>query len=119
MVDMARKEILPAVSRYAQQLSATVLSKKSVCAELDCSYEADTLTKISSLTADAYKQALSLEKALTVTKKIDGVAKLSVYYRDKVIPIMEKLRKAADELEGLVAADFWPMPTYGDLLFGI
>ncbi|MBR2321120.1 MAG: glutamine synthetase III [Clostridia bacterium] len=119
MVDMARKEILPAVSRYAQQLSATVLSKKSVCAELDCSYEADTLTEISSLTADAYKQALSLEKALTVTKKIDGVAKLSVYYRDKVIPIMEKLRKAADELEGLVAADFWPMPTYGDLLFGI
>ena len=119
MVDMARKEILPAVSRYAQQLSATVLSKKSVCAELDCSYEADTLTKISDLTADAYKQALSLEKALTVTKKIDGVAKLSVYYRDKVIPIMEKLRKAADELEGLVAADFWPMPTYGDLLFGI
>ena len=119
MVDMARKEILPAVSRYAQQLSATVLSKKSVCAELDCSYEADTLTEISSLTADAYKQTLSLEKALTVTKKIDGVAKLSVYYRDKVIPIMEKLRKAADELEGLVAADFWPMPTYGDLLFGI
>ena len=66
-----------------------------------------------------YKQTVGLEKALAVTKKIDGATKLSVYYRDKVIPVMEKLRKAADGLEGLVAADCWPMPTYGDLLFGI
>ena len=77
------------------------------------------LEEISKLTANAYAQVKTLEKALTGTKKIDGAKKLSVYYRDKVIPVMEKLRKVADALEGLVAADCWPMPTYGDLLFGI
>ena len=119
MADMAKKEILPAVSRYSQQLSATVLSKKAVSTALDCSYETDILEGISTLTATAHAQVKALEKALAGTKKIDGAKKLSVYYRDKVVPVMDKLRKAADELEGLVAADCWPMPTYGDLLFGI
>ena len=119
MADMAKKEILPAVSRYSQQLSATVLSKKAVSAALDCSYETDILTELSTLTAQAYAQVQALEKALLGTKKIQGAAKLSVYYRDKVLPVMEKLRTAADSLEGLVATDCWPIPTYGDLLFGI
>ena len=119
MADMAKKEILPAVSRYTQQLSATVLSKKAVLPTLDCSYETDMLEEISTLTAEAYTQVKALEKALNGKKKVGGAAKLSVYYRDKVVPVMEKLRKAADALEKLVAADCWPMPTYGDLLFGI
>ena len=119
MADMAKKEILPAVSRYTQQLSATVLSKKAVLATLDCSYETDMLTEISTLTAEAYKQVKALEKALENKKKIHDAKKASVHYRDKVLPVMEKLRKAADALERLVAADCWPRPTYGDLLFGI
>jgi beta-galactosidase len=64
-------------------------------------------------------QVKALEKALDNKKKITDAKKLSVHYRDKVLPVMEKLRKAADALERLVAADCWPMPTYGDLLFGI
>ena len=119
MADMAKKEILPAVSRYTQQLSATVLSKKAVMDTLDCSYETDMLTEISALTAEAYTQVKALEKALENKKKITDAKKSSVHYRDKVLPVMEKLRKAADALERLVAADCWPMPTYGDLLFGI
>ena len=119
MADMAKKEILPAVSRYTQQLSATVLSKKAVLSTLDCSYETEMLTEISALTAEAYTQVKALEKALDSKKKMPNAAKLSVHYRDKVLPVMEKLRKAADALEKLVAADCWPMPTYGDLLFGI
>ena len=119
MAEMTKKEILPAVSRYTQQLSATVLSKKAVIATLDCSYETDMLTEISDLTAEAYTQVKVLEKALSGKKKIHDAKKSSVYYRDKVLPVMEKLRTAADALERLVAADCWPMPTYGDLLFGI
>ena len=119
MADMAKKEILPAVSRYTQQLSATVLSKKAVLPTLDCSYETDMLTEISTLTTEAYTQVKALEKALENKKKINDAKRLSVHYRDKVLPVMEKLRKAADALEKLVAADCWPMPTYGDLLFGI
>jgi glutamine synthetase len=119
MVEMAKKEILPAVSRYSKQLADTVLAKKSVCAEFDCSYETDTLTEISKLTTSAHKNVQALEKALKGATKQDGAKKLSVYYRDKILPVMEKLRADADNLECLVSEEFWPMPTYGDLLFGI
>ena len=119
MVEMAKKEILPAVSKYSRQLSETISAKKAVCDGLDCSYETDILTKISTLTTDAYKNVQDLEKSLLGAKKVSTVKKLSVYYRDKLLPVMEKLRADADALEGLVAAECWPIPTYGDLLFGI
>ena len=119
MVEMAKKEILPAVSKYSRQLSETISAKKAVCDGLDCSYETDMLTKISALTAGAYKNVQDLEKSLMGAKKVSDVKKLSVYYRDKILPVMEKLRADADALEGLVATECWPIPTYGDLLFGI
>lgn len=119
MVEMTRKEILPAVSKYSRLLSDTALSKTSLCAPLDCSYEKDTLAEISSLTARAFEKVKGLEKALLGANKTDGVQKLSVYYKDKVLPVMTKLREAVDRLEQLVSEDCWPMPTYGDLLFTI
>ncbi|MBQ8395246.1 MAG: glutamine synthetase III [Clostridia bacterium] len=119
MVEMAKKEILPAVSEYSQLLSSTILSKKSVCESLDCTYESEMLTEISDLTAKAYAQVKALEKALDGTKKLDGAAERSVYYKDEVLPVMEQLRAAADGLETVVSADYWPIPTYGDLLFGV
>lgn len=119
MVEMTRKEILPSVSEYSQLLSNTATAKKSICESLDCSYETETLKEISALTAGAYAQVKALEKALAGAKKAEGAAKLSVYYKDKVLPVMEKLREAVDKLESLVSEDYWPMPTYGDLLFSI
>ena len=119
MVEMTKKEILPAVSEYSQLLSSTALSKQSVCEELDCSYEKETLKEISALCAVAFTQVKALEKALQNAKKAEGVQKSSVYYKEKVLPVMEKLRGAVDQLENLVSEDFWPMPTYGDLLFNI
>ncbi len=119
MVEMAKKEILPAVSEYTQLLSSTILSKKSVCESLDCTYESEMLTEISDLTAKAYQQVKALEKALAGTKTICGAAVRSVYYKDNVLPVMDALRTAADALEGVVSSDYWPIPTYGDLLFGV
>ncbi len=119
MVEMTRKELLPAVSEYSQLLASTALSKKSVCESIDCAYETETLTEISELVASAYTQVKALEKALEKAKKADGAANLSVYYKDKVLPVMEKLRGFVDKLENLVSADYWPIPTYGDLLFSI
>ena len=119
MVEMAKKEILPAVCRYSKQLSETVLSKRAVCCELDCSYETDTLAEISKYTASAHANVQTLEKALSGAKKSAGAEKLSIYYRDKILPVMDKLRADADALEGLVSKECWPMPTYGDLLFRI
>lgn len=119
MVEMTRKEILPAVSKYSRLLSDTALSKTSLCATLDCSYEKDTLAEISSLTARAFEKVKGLEKALLGANKTDGVQKRAIYYKDKVLPVMTKLREAVDRLEQLVSEDCWPMPTYGDLLFTI
>ncbi len=119
MVDMAMKDILPAASAYSHSLSDALLSKKSVCADLDCSYEQELLEKITALVASAYDNVKKLDKALASAEKCANVTKRGVSYRQKVLSIMGKLRKDADELEMLVSADFWPIPTYGDLLFGV
>ena len=119
MADMAKKEILPAVSEYTQLLSDTILSKRAVCEQLNYTYEKDMLTEISDLMADVYKQVKRLESALNGTKRISDTAMLSVYYKNKVLPVMAKLRASADKLETLVSAEYWPIPTYGDLLFEV
>ena len=119
MVEMAKKEILPAVSEYSQVLADTILAKKSVCKTLDCTYETESLAEISAFTAKAYTSVKALENALEETKKLDDVTALAVWYKDEVLTKMSELRVAADGLEGLVSAEYWPMPTYGDLLFEI
>ena len=119
MVDMAMKDILPAVSEYSQTLCNTLLSKKAVCESLDCAYEKEMIEKISKLSSAAYKHTKALEKALDNATKISDVTELGLYYKDKVLSLMKKLREKADSLENIVSADYWCFPTYGDLLFGV
>ena len=119
MADMSMKDILPAISEYSQTLSNTILSKKSVCESLDCSYEQSTLTEICELLSKAYKHTRDLNKLLISAGKIAETQALATYYHDKVLTKMEALRKDVDALENVVSADYWPFPTYGDLLFGI
>ena len=119
MVDMAMKDILPAVSEYSQTLCNTLLSKKAVCETLDCAYEQEMVGKISKLASGAYKYAKALEKALGSAARIKDVTELGFFYKDKVLTLMKKLREKADALENIVSADYWCFPTYGDLLFGV
>ncbi len=119
MLDMAMKEILPAVSEYSQVLSNTLLSKKAVCKKIAACYEQEMLTKISALTDEAYESVKKLQTALQEMRRIEDVSVRSFYCKDVVLPEMQTLRKAADTLEDLVSADYWPFPTYGDLLFGV
>ena len=118
MVDMTKKDILPAVSEYSQVVGNTILTKRSVSEALNCTYETTMLARISDLTASAFASVRNLESALEKGKTLDG-DKLAVHYRDKILPTMDKLRGAVDELETIVSAEYWPMPTYGDLLFGV
>ena len=118
MLDMAKKDILPAVSEYSQVLANTILSKKSACASLDCTYEEEMLSKISALLNEAYSTVKELEKALTKKKTICDVTARSVFCKDCILALMNELRRAVDELEVSVSADYWPIPTYGELLFG-
>ncbi len=119
MVDMAKKDILPAVSRYSQVLANTILAKKQVCNEIDCSYEEEMLQNISSLTASAFAFVKELEGSLAKPAAIADQTERALLYKNDILPLMEKLRADVDGLENLVSAEYWPMPTYGDLLFGV
>ena len=119
MLDMAMKEILPAVSEYSQVLANTILSKKAVNKKLDCSYENQMLSRVSALVGESYNYANALKNSLDEMKKIKDVTLRSVFCKNDTLPIMKMLRKAVDSLENIVSADYWPIPTYGDLLFGV
>ncbi len=120
MVDMARKEILPAVSEYVCAL-AEAIDEVSDAFELDMrtSFEFETGKKLSTLKLSAFKKVKQLETAAKKAQSIADWSKRADFYRDKVLGIMADLRKVVDEMETLTAEDYWPMPTYGDLLFGV
>jgi len=116
MAEMARRDILPAVSRYGTALAEAVWKKQQT--GLDASYEQETAAEISSLTGEMFRQVKRLEDALACVPAGDKTAQ-SMYYKDEVLTVMADLRAAADRLETLTDAQCWPYPTYGDLLFGV
>ena len=119
MLDMSKKDILPAVSAYARSLAETVADKKAVSADIDCSYETETLSKISRIEASMFNKTAELEKAVMEARETAGVLETANFYKDHVIPAMNELRVNADELETLTSKAYWPFPSYGDLLFGV
>ena len=118
MIDMASKDILPSVSAYAHELADTIGAKKA-CAAVDCSYEEDVLTRVSRLTGSAYSRLKMLEKALMEVHTLTDSAEQAKAYKESVIPAMDALRITADELETCVSEDYWPFPSYGELLFSV
>ena len=119
MVDMARKEILPAVERYARALSDSLLAKTAAVPGLACRYERELISRLSAATdeIDACTTALA-SSALTVrgTENVTAAARL---IRDDLLPRMAELRVVCDEAETVTDESFWPFPTYGKLLFGV
>ena len=119
MLDMAMKEILPAVSEYSQVLANTILSKKAVNKKIDCSYEEEMLERVSWLVGESYRNANALKASLDKMKEIVDITARSFFCKDETLFIMKLLRSTVDSLENIVSADYWPIPTYGDLLFGV
>ena len=119
MVEITRRQIIPAVIGYARLLSDTLVQIKNTGLTVDVSLEAGLLKDVSAASAQL-RQALSkLEKVLEKGADFpDGMEK-AMYYHDKVLPAMERLREPADELEMLLGKEAWPMPTYTDLMYGI
>ena len=119
MVDMVRKEILPAVEGYTAKLAGALAAKKAVVPTLTGKYETGLIEKLSGLIDRIDAAAEDLENALTVYHRIEDVTAAANTIRDVIIPKMEALRAPCDEAESCTAADMWPFPTYGDLLFGV
>ena len=119
MIDMARTQILPAVSAYAAKQAEGVVSVRKAVPDAKCGYEVKIVEKLSMLTDEMAEDLAALEKAVSDMHSIEDVVAQSESVRDSVIPCMEKLREAADAAEVMVAKESWPFPTYDKLLFGV
>ena len=119
MVDMVRKEILPAVEAYLGDLSGTVAAKTAAVPGLACKYEKDLISKLSKLADEISDAASSLDTTLIRLKAIPDVTDAAYVIRDVVLQKMAELRVVCDEAESITADKYWPFPTYGDLLFGV
>ncbi|MBR4471965.1 MAG: glutamine synthetase III [Erysipelotrichaceae bacterium] len=117
MLDMLKKDILPSVSHYEADLKESLLYDKDLGILKKDSYEYKTLEQIRKYKNDIYKDMDQVQKKLN--RKPEDSLKLAIYYHDRIIPLMESLRKNADELELIVDRNYWPFPTYRELLFGV
>ena len=119
MIDMVKKMILPAVTKYSDSLAKTIIAKQTISSTIDCSYEYAVINDIASLSAKLFEDTKSLESLDAKAKKISDVQECASYYKDYVIPQMEKVRESGDKLEVITAKEFWPFPTYSEILFSV
>ena len=119
MVDMVKREILPAVSAYAAELANTAAIKQSVDAGLACKYEKHLIGKLSVLTDQIAERTEALEKVIVKISTIEDIEEESYVIRDELLLAMTALRAVCDEAETVTSEKYWPFPTYGDLLFGV
>ncbi len=117
MIDMAKKQILPAVIKYTKSLADTVIAVKEAGA--DASVQTELLNEISAKLAEAKSALVKLEKAGKEAADISDIKKQAFFYKDVVFAAMEELRTPVDQLEMLVDKEVWPVPTYGDLIFEV
>ena len=119
MVDMVRKEILPAVEGYTKSLAETLAAKKAAVAGLPCKYETATITKLSELSDEIADATADLDGEIAKFQAIEDVTEAANDIRDVILGKMDALRAVCDEAETITAKEFWPFPTYSDLLFSV
>ncbi len=114
--DMMVQQIIPAASSYASFLAQAINSKKAAVPALQCRSEISTLERVSELT-DVLSEKVALLQSLIDKSAMHSGAELSHFVRACIVPAMEDVRSVSDELELLVGKDYWPVPTYADILF--
>ena len=119
MLEMARKQILPAVSEYIGQLSDSVNARKAACPDAVFAAESDLIRNLSEENSRLYENILALEKTLSEAAAIGEAKACADFYCGAVRSAMDALRGTADRLETITGEKNWPYPTYGELLFGI
>ena len=116
MLDMARREILPAASEYSSSLASAAVTKKTMNPAAAVGYEEKTSLRISDLTSDMLTKAEELEDELMKAKSRGDTTEEAVYFKDHVLPAMNALRIDGDALETVTSREYWPYPTYGEML---
>ena len=117
MIDMVKKDVVSAVMAYEQALTDAVTSKKAI--GVPCAMEESLLNKLASLADVMYKKLGTLEDAVLGEKDVEEGLKLAKYSRETIFMDMQSLRETVDEIEATVASDYWPLPTYGEMLFSV
>ena len=117
MIDMMTKDIMPAVTTYIKELSDTANSAKAV--GIDAKTQITIAKKLSDLCTTGYKKLETLKTKVHKAESISNLQDKAMFYRTDVLTAMDALRKTADEMEVNTAEKYWPMPTYGDILFSI
>ena len=117
MIDMAGKQIIPAVVKYTKVLADSVVAVKAAGA--DATVQTDLLKQVSKKLEAMQKALVKLEKAEAKGSAMTDAKEQAFYYKDTVMAVMAELRKPADELEMIVDKDLWPIPTYGELMFEV
>ena len=119
MVDMVRKDYLPAIEEYLYTLARAVDSMKAVSEKVKCRYEISTIEKLTDLTDNILASVEVLEAVLEKLKSLDDIFDSSAAVRDELLPAMNTLRGYVDAAEMLTSAKYWPYPSYGKLLFSV
>ena len=119
MLEMVKKDIIPAICNYSKDLTEGALAKKNLSSDINVSLETSLISKISSLSACLSKKTAELDKVLLDAKDIEDSEELAKFYHDTVLSQMNEVRAIADELETIVGKGYWPFPTYTDLLFSV
>ena len=119
MSDMVRKQILPAVEKYLGEVSKTSVYKQQFVPTVSCAYEKETVLRLSALTESIFLSCKELEEAVIRLAECKNTIEESYAIRDTVLGKMSALRVAVDEAETMTAEEYWPFPSYCDLLFGV
>ena len=120
MIDMAKKDMIPAVTSYVRELTDTALAKKALSDAIPTSVEADLITSLSNKLVCFSKKTAELENAVIGASEYEGdVLAYAKYYRESVFSVMTELRAIGDAMETETAADYWPYPSYGEMLYGV
>lgn len=119
MIDLAKKEIIPAILGYQGEIAEIANNKKKLSSSTQCCLEENILNKISALGNSLYSKLEDLEKSVLDAKLHTEALDLAKYYREPVFMNMQQLRAVVDELETLVSKKYWTLPSYGELLFSV
>ena len=119
MIEMASRDIIPAVNAYIGDVAGGLSAKLDVMPDVPCDVERDIIKKLSELNSKAYSQLAALKAVEAKAAKTEGLVERAECYCNEVIPAMKALRASVDEMETMTASEYWPMPTYSDLMFNV
>jgi len=118
LIDMMNREVIPAITAYTDLLCTAVLNKKSI-GGINTMVESELIARLSAANKEIYVLTGELKMAVASAEQTQDVFEKAVLYHDKILKLMADIRKYADSAEATVPSDYWPYPSYGELLFNI